>query len=390
MSALFPIIRPSVTAGDILASAVSRRPRAGYDLVTELAGFCRAQDIFSLNSGIAAFYLVLLGLKELSPREEVILPAYTAGSLVVAVRKAGLKPVLCDISLEDFNADPASLLAAVNGNTLAAVAVHMFGIPMRDIAQLRQKLPPEVFLLEDCCQSMGARVEDTACGCFGDISFFSFNRGKNISTFGGGCICVNKKELAGSIQKQINLYAQKRPGGFFLPLKMLIFLFATDPVLYGSAYNFISKFKENAPPADIPVSALSHYQMKLGSRLIHTRQGDLLQRHRNGMYLLQGLEKSKSLILPEIGEKLFAVFNRLPVLCRNTQELQKIRQRLREAGFESSRMYEKPLHHMFDLGYPEDAFPASVTLAQHLLTLPVYPGLQLRLDDMIAAIGRGS
>jgi len=81
----------------------------------------------------------------MSPHSEVILPAYTAGSLVVAVGKAGLKPVLCDISLDNYNAAAPDMLRLVGADTLAVVCVHMFGIPVDGIEKLRQGMPAGVF-----------------------------------------------------------------------------------------------------------------------------------------------------------------------------------------------------------------------------------------------------
>ena len=50
-------------------------------------------------------------------RKEVIIPAYTASSIVYAIKKAGLRPVLCDISLNDFNLDVDQAVRLFNKNT---------------------------------------------------------------------------------------------------------------------------------------------------------------------------------------------------------------------------------------------------------------------------------
>ena len=98
-----------------------------------LSEYAQSKHIYLTNSGISAFYLVLQALKKRSSRREVILPGYTAPSLVVAIHKAGLKPVLCDISLEDFNMDTKTVRGMVSSETLCVVCVHMFGIPVKNI-----------------------------------------------------------------------------------------------------------------------------------------------------------------------------------------------------------------------------------------------------------------
>lgn len=43
-------------------------------------------------------------------------------------------------------------------------------------------------------------------GSFGDVSYFSFAYGKNMTTFSGGMIVTNNKNLYNSIKEQINFY----------------------------------------------------------------------------------------------------------------------------------------------------------------------------------------
>ncbi len=186
----FPIICPAVGPCDIWRSIFLKQNSSEKDFAALLAGSTGNKYIYLVNSGLTAFYLALLALKNHSERQEVVLPAYTAGSLVVAIKKAGLKPVLCDITLEDFNLDRKILSGVVSGNTLAVVAVHMFGIPISDISGIKQKIPSGVCLIEDCCQAEGGKVDNLEVGSFGELSFFSFNRGENFSTFGGGGIAT--------------------------------------------------------------------------------------------------------------------------------------------------------------------------------------------------------
>ncbi|MFC1599200.1 DegT/DnrJ/EryC1/StrS family aminotransferase, partial [Candidatus Omnitrophota bacterium] len=133
--------------------------------------------LFFFNSGLASFFIILKMLQETSSRKEVILPAYTAPSLVVAVKKAGLIPVLCDISLDDFNVDFVSLSHLVTEKTLCILGVHMFGIVSTGLSDLKKRFP-DVFIIEDCAQSMGSKLDGITIGALSDISFFSFNRGK--------------------------------------------------------------------------------------------------------------------------------------------------------------------------------------------------------------------
>lgn len=196
-----PIIASSLGLVDVLNAILHFRNRKVIEqFESRLKPIMQSPDLVTTSSGIAAFYLILKALKKISNGREIVLPAYTAGSLVVAVQKAGFTPVLCDISRDDFNMNTRDCLRVISGNTLAVTPVHMFGIAMTDLDILRSRLPAEVYVLEDCCQAMGAMVDHKQVGGFGDISFFSFNRGKNFSSFGGGCICCNHADIVKNIQ----------------------------------------------------------------------------------------------------------------------------------------------------------------------------------------------
>jgi perosamine synthetase len=381
-----PIIRPQISLKDLVLSLkASAKKSAQPDFKSVLAEFCGRRNAYLTNSGIAAFYLGLQALKNQSDKKEVILPAYTAGSLVVAVRKAGLKPVLCDISLQDFNADIKDILNVISEQTLAVVAVHMFGIPIADIAEWRNKIPAQTWLIEDCCQAMGAMVNDTAVGRFGDLSFYSFNRGKNFTLLSGGGITSTNEELAWQINLDLQLLPEEEIKG--LAFKIFASLIATNPYVYGLGHGFIARFKENAPPQDFAVAKLSRAQAELGAYLLAQSNPNFLARYRNGTFLLNGLKETTGIRLPKISFHVFAVFNRLPIIFEETEYLKHKEKALWNAGIETSRMYIQPLHRMFDLGYRRAEFANANYLAEHLLTLPVYPGLKPRdLERMIEVI----
>ncbi len=376
MISKLPIINSPISFEELHFAATHIRD----EFIAEEFSFALSQ-LFQLkyayltNSGISSFYAVLKTLQETSNKKEVILPAYTAGSLLVAVKKAGLIPVLCDISLKDFNLDADKLLGAVSQDTLAIVCVHMFGIPMREIASIKEKIPPGVFVIEDCAQSMGSKIKGRLTGKFGDVSFLSFNRGKNLTMYGGGCVLTNEGDLADKIQRNVRKLSAER--GTFdtveILLKVVAFSFAVSPLVYGLGYPIIYRFKETAPPEDFKVMRLTNFQAGLGLLLLKKMDDFFAKRHKNGMYIINKLKEKSELILPEIMIEDYPVFNRLPILFRDPQKRKAAERHLWASGIETSRMYEVPLHKMFLLDYKADDFPAANRLAECLLTLPVHP-----------------
>jgi dTDP-4-amino-4,6-dideoxygalactose transaminase len=346
------------------------------------------KNIYLTDSGASALYLILKALTKVSQKKEVVLPAYTAGSLIVAIRKAGLKPVLCDISLEDFNMDPEAIPKALSERTLAVLAVHMFGIVSRGVESLRANSPDGMFIIEDCCQAMGSITGSRVVGASSDVSFFSFNRGKNLPLCGGGFIATDDVFIAKALESQVRGIPEISDlEESLLPVKALAFSIAANPYVYGPGYSIISRFKEGSPPNDIRIRKMGSFHATLGYRLVSRMDLFARKRYENGMYLLNGLRAVDGIALPKIPPGDRPAFNRIPIIFKDLLARERVEYMLVRSGIESSRMYLRALHHMFDLGYDTADFPNARYLAERLLTLPAYPRLKKRdLDRIIRVI----
>jgi len=346
-----------------------------------------SKNVFFLDSGLSCLYVILMALKVNSLKNEVVLPAYTAGSLIVAIKEAGLKPVLCEVSPEDFNLDSKFLDKVVSPNTLCIIAVHMFGIAFVDIEKIKNRYQ-DIIIIEDACQSMGTKINNKIVGVFGQVSFFSFNKGKNISTFGGGIIQTSDIALAAAIDQHV-LKAGKESlkEKIKIFIKLIILSIVVNPFIYGLLYPIIERFKENSPPQGIVMKQYSGLQANLGVFLLKNIKGISAKRCENGMRIISALISEKQLILPKISKSSEPAFNRLPIVFRDLKKRQRVEIALEKAGIETSQMYLKPLHHMFDLDYSWGNFPNAVYLAGHLLTIPCHPLLKTSdIDRMIKII----
>jgi len=345
-----------------------------------------SKHVFSLSSGIACFYLLLESLKQGTHKDEVIIPAYNAGSLVVAIQKAGLKPVLCEVSPLDFNLDIDYLPRIVNEKTLCIVGVHLFGIVFKNMQKIKEKYP-KIILIEDAAQAMGSLMNNAPIGNLAYISFFSFNKGKNLPTFGGGLIATDNDQIAETLKQSLKiLKGQTFKQRINIFTKMCALSLITRPYLYGAFYKMIHGFREVAPPADIETGLYCDLQASIALSGLK-RQKELSKiRYTNGMRILMALEDEKQLMLPAIDQATKPAFNRLPIVFRDLKKRERVKINLWNAGFETSRMYIKPLHHMFDLGYKWGNFPNAVYMAGHLLTFPVHPLLKSKDIDTIITI----
>ena len=105
-------------------------------LERELKEYFGVPHAFLVSSGKAALFLILSGLKRLTRKRKVILPAYTCFSVPSAIRMAGLEIVLCDIRPETLDFDFSQLRDLLDDDTMCVISTHLFGIPA-DVSKVR-------------------------------------------------------------------------------------------------------------------------------------------------------------------------------------------------------------------------------------------------------------
>lgn len=140
-----------------------------------------------VSNGTVADSLAVAAIKD-GKRDEVIIPALTFVAQPNAVIHSGLKPVFVDVN-ERGQIDPTQI--KITPNTLAIFATHLLG-RVADMDVLRQIADKAgVYLLEDCCEALGAAWGDKRVGNIGDIGTFSFYASHHISTGEGGMLTTN-------------------------------------------------------------------------------------------------------------------------------------------------------------------------------------------------------
>jgi dTDP-4-amino-4,6-dideoxygalactose transaminase len=370
-----PIVATPITAGDLTNTfrLWARHADAKKEFAFALAEYIQAQRIFFSNSGTSSAFMILDALKKISDKKEVILPAYTASALMIAIQKAGLTPVLCDIALDDFNMDVRRLQNAVSPKTLCIFGVHMFGIISRVLKEAKHVFP-SVFVIEDCAQGLGSRIDEKSVGNLADASIFSFNRGKNLPTYGGGCAATSHAGLIKLFEDELkNIPRENGIAYLSLPLKITALSVAIRPFIYGLLSFFISQFKEQSPRADFNVKEYTSFQAAVALSVLRRLDEYSQKRYLNGMRLREGLKAIDGIMVPEILENTKPAFNRFPLVFKDLKRRDAVKKKLMSAGIDSSLMYMQPLHHIFDAGYKKDDFPNAGYFAGHLLTLPVHP-----------------
>ena len=149
-----------------------------------------------VNSGASANLISINILRELNTKKkEIILPAFTWSSDVVSVINAGFKPIFVDINFENLALNENLVRKKINKNTLAIFITHAMGFNALTKNFLKFIKQKKIYLIEDACESHGAKFGKKKVGTFGEISNFSFYYGHHMTTIEGGMISTNSKKI---------------------------------------------------------------------------------------------------------------------------------------------------------------------------------------------------
>ena len=163
----------------------------------KFAKYIGVKKAFSLMS--AAHGLdIAAKLIDIKPGDEVIIPAHTYCASALAFTRRGAIIRWADIRIDTLTVSIESIKSLVNEKTKAIVVVHLYGLMCPDINKIVEYAKNEkLYVVEDCAQSLGAKLNDKHCGTFGDIACYSFHAQKNLTTLGeGGMIVVADNEKA--------------------------------------------------------------------------------------------------------------------------------------------------------------------------------------------------
>lgn len=206
-----PVNEPLLTGNE--RSYVNECLDTGY--ISSDGGFVeRFEDMFAaaigrkygiaVCNGTAALDVTVAAL-QLGAGDEVILPSFTIISCATAVVRSGATPVVVDSDPVTWNMDVTKIEKFITPRTKAIMVVHIYGLPvdMDPIIKLAEKY--NLKIIEDAAEVIGQRYRDTNCGCFGEVSAFSFYANKHITTGEGGMVLTDDKELADRCRRLRNL-----------------------------------------------------------------------------------------------------------------------------------------------------------------------------------------
>jgi dTDP-4-amino-4,6-dideoxygalactose transaminase len=352
LQAQYQSIKPEIDAaiGRVLESGqfVLGKEVAAFE--QEFAAYCQASHALGLNNGTSALHLALLAAG-VGPGDEVITTPFTFVATVAAIGYTGARTVFVDIDPRSFTINPARIEAAITPRTKAILPVHLYGMaadmdPIMAIAREHG-----LIVIEDAAQAHGAEYRGRRVGSIGDIGCFSFYPGKNLGAYGeGGAITTNNAKFARTIRMLRD---------------------------WGAEHKY-------------------HHELKGYNYRLEGIQGAIL---RVKLRYLEGWTTTRRAHAARYDELLCEAGYNVPVAPadrRHVYHIYAIRHARRDAlqafleqrGVSTGIHYPIPVHLQpahADLGYRQRDFPCSEQAAQEVLSLPMYPELQLQQQDQVVA-----
>ncbi len=168
----------------------------------DFAAFCGVQHASLVNSGSSANLLAVACLtsptldeKALRPGDEVITVAAGFPTTLNPIIQYGLVPVFVDVTVPTYNADATQLRDALSPRTKAVILAHTLGNPF-DLAAIKSFADEHgLWLIEDCCDAVGATWQGRPVGGFGDLATASFYPAHHITMGEGGCVLTDSPRL---------------------------------------------------------------------------------------------------------------------------------------------------------------------------------------------------
>lgn len=281
--------------------------------------------------------------------DKVITVPNTAIPTVSAICQSGAEPVFVDVN-DSALMDANKIEDLIDSQTKAIIPVHLYGFPceMKKICSIAKK--HGIFVIEDCSQAHGTKIDEKKVGSFGELSCFSFYPTKPLGGFGdAGMICTNDKKL-------FELLRKKR--------------------FYGIKSNYIASIEGyNSRLDEIHASILTNKLTRLDSNI----------NHRNKVYKIYLEHINPDILKPiKIPERTMPSHYLIPFICNGIRD--NFVKEMEKMNIGVNISYKYPIHTMpayKHLGYKEGDFKKAEFFCNKNLSLPIFDYIPFELVEEV-------
>lgn len=316
-------------------------------LQKKLEDMLNVSNVILYTNGHLALENILEAM-DFPENSEVITTPFTFASTTHAIVRNRLKPVFCDINIDDYTIDVNKIEELITERTCAILPVHVYGnmCNVDAIKKIADKHGLKV--IYDAAHAFGVKYKGKSSANFGDASMYSFHATKVFNTIEGGAICLENKTLVQKLNQMKNF-------GICGPESV--------EFVGGNA-------KMNEFQAAMGICNLRHLYNDISKRKV------LVEHYRKRLRGIDGIRLSVEQLNVESNYAYFPVVFE-PTLFGTTRD--DIFNILNESGI-GARKYFYPLTNTFkcynDL-FDVSQTPIAFNISKKVLTLPLYPDLKI-------------
>lgn len=337
------------------------------ELEEKVADYCQVPHAIGVASCSDALLISLMAI-DVKPGECVITSAYSFFASSGCISRLGGVPLLCDISLDTYNIDPARVAELIEtkceatddglryrptgGLVRAIIPVHLYGqcADVTAICEIARRYG--LTIVEDAAQAIGAKHKGKPASSFGELGCLSFFPSKNLGGYGdGGMVTTQSAEYAEKIRK--------------------LRLHGSSPKYYHPLIGLNSRL--DAIQAAVLLAKLPHLDTW------HEK------RRANAAFYNDRLAGIGDLMTPTVAPENTHVYNQY--ILRSSQR-DALLARLKERSIGAMVYYPHPLHLQecyADLGYREGDMPNAERAARENISIPIFPELQPEQREEVAS-----
>lgn len=172
----------------VLASLRSNYHQFGPNcraLQNEFAAWNGNKFCVTTNSGTSALHMSLVACG-VGAGDHVLVSAYSWSASATCILHCCAVPIFVDIDFNTINMDVDKIEAAITPRTKAIIVVHLHGLAVNMDKVLAVARKHKLAVIEDACQSHGAKFNGKKVGTFGDCAAYSFSQNKSLGSGEGG------------------------------------------------------------------------------------------------------------------------------------------------------------------------------------------------------------
>lgn len=368
--------------GDLLRSLALATGPGGEETALDLheIGKC-----IPLRSGRAALVTAIRTLN-VPPGTPIAVPLYCCPVVFKAIGLAGCRPRFIDIDPETLCMSPDDL-SAKSSRIEAVIAVHMFG-NLCEVDRLREEARGKP-VIEDCAQALASRSKDRPAGSFGDLAFFSFRSGKNISAGEGGALYSNDARLFSRASQLVSMMPiPRRTEEYRHAVNVYIkSLFRSRP-LYGVAgyrlWQFLEKRMKLSESSSVALGRIHRTDLALVKKRLASLGFSVARQRAHASFFARVLEPEPATTCPEKPGMFYNRFH-FPLIFRSAEQrdfvaAHLLRRRIDTMKYLNGLVEIASRYHGYDGGCP-----VAERMAEKVLILPSYHTLDEKDVQHIAS-----